>query len=576
MRALAEQPKTIGRLKKRIGYISLILFFVFCASTAPLFAATTTWDGSESDAWSDPDNWSNGVPTSGDDADVPTGNPSITTGSEAAQSLDIYGGSTVYMSGGELATGNVTIAATGTGNGAFEQSDGEHTVTGTLTLGGTTDATASYTLYGGTLNVLNLIADIDEGTGNPSTRFEMDAGTALNVADTGTIDFSAVDGLKVVTVDIDVDAHINMEGSSTLAGPGGCGAYNPLGQVSGATGSTDTTTMSSGLTSMVSLTVGDGTLSGSGTMNSVNLLGIEYGSYRPLTQLPETTVTYQGIETLHFFPAMENPGDTYEVYVPEGSYNGVTMLVLGNGTGMYSTLANVDYILEGNIGNSLSDAPYAVILGTDEVQAYSNLNMNGKDIIAKYGVAVGYFEGDYTSGGTATMGAGASITAGTLIAVDTYSTITMTSSSTMAVGTTTGLTGDIIVGAGGTLRVNGSLTADGHSVVVGDADTAGGTVKGAGMLTDIVLTVQNGGVISPGSSPGTMILQDSSGTLGPGGILEWEVADATGAAGTAWDQWQLVDSTLNITATSENPFTIEIYGWDTDEDARGDPDVFDV
>jgi hypothetical protein len=55
----------------------------------------------------------------------------------------------------------------------------------------------------------------------------------------------------------------------------------------------------------------------------------------------------------------------------------------------------------------------------------------------------------------------------------------------------------------GILNVDGSIT---------DSDTmnvsSGGTLKGAGTLYDLVTTIDDGGILSPGASPGILTISD--------------------------------------------------------------------
>ncbi|MBT3878845.1 MAG: PEP-CTERM sorting domain-containing protein [Candidatus Scalindua sp.] len=104
----------------------------------------------------------------------------------------------------------------------------------------------------------------------------------------------------------------------------------------------------------------------------------------------------------------------------------------------------------------------------------------------------------------------------------------------------------------GTLLVNnssGSATGTGAVVV-----NSGATLGGNGFI-DGPVTINSGGAIAPGMSPGTM--NWGSGILEGGGSLLWEINDADGIAGTDWDLISIVD-TLSITATDANPFLIDI------------------
>ena len=101
----------------------------------------------------------------------------------------------------------------------------------------------------------------------------------------------------------------------------------------------------------------------------------------------------------------------------------------------------------------------------------------------------------------------------------------------------------------GTLYVDGSLS---HSrVYVG----RGGVLAGTGVVG--ATTIGNGAVLSPGSSPGTIHLGDT--TWEGGGSYLWQINDATGVAGSSlgWDLAS-IEGTLAINATADNRFKFNI------------------
>jgi fibronectin-binding autotransporter adhesin len=119
--------------------------------------------------------------------------------------------------------------------------------------------------------------------------------------------------------------------------------------------------------------------------------------------------------------------------------------------------------------------------------------------------------------------------------------------------------------SGGTLVVNGSIASTGNVNLVG-----GTTLGGSGSLGGS-LTVGSFTTLSPGSSPGTLSVGGNV-TLGPGGNYNWQIFDATGAAGSigGWDLLS-VGGVLDITATSENPFAINLWSLSsTGPDVNGD------
>lgn len=101
----------------------------------------------------------------------------------------------------------------------------------------------------------------------------------------------------------------------------------------------------------------------------------------------------------------------------------------------------------------------------------------------------------------------------------------------------------------GTVIVSGNLATSAFRV--GNGATLGGT--GTVGFT----TVESGGTLSPGNSPGQITLGH---TVWQGGAsYVWQINDATGTAGstTGWDHAQ-INGSLSITASSGSPFTFAI------------------
>jgi autotransporter-associated beta strand protein len=102
----------------------------------------------------------------------------------------------------------------------------------------------------------------------------------------------------------------------------------------------------------------------------------------------------------------------------------------------------------------------------------------------------------------------------------------------------------------GKLIVNGSIAGD--AVVTDNA-----TLGGHGLIGGSV-TINSGGTISPGNSPGT--LTTGAETWAGGGAYVWELntaSDAGGAKGVTYD-WLNIGGQLSIDSTSGNKFTIYV------------------
>ena len=113
-----------------------------------------------------------------------------------------------------------------------------------------------------------------------------------------------------------------------------------------------------------------------------------------------------------------------------------------------------------------------------------------------------------------------------------------TNSNTLTLGGANTYTGGTTVN-GGSLVVNGSVGA----VTVND----GGSLGGEGTVGAVTLT--SGSFLKPGNSPG--LLTASSSSWAAGSTYNWEINDATGAAGTNWDVFS-VTGALDMSALSSS------------------------
>ena len=86
--------------------------------------------------------------------------------------------------------------------------------------------------------------------------------------------------------------------------------------------------------------------------------------------------------------------------------------------------------------------------------------------------------------------------------------------------------------------------------------------------------MQSGGSIAPGNSPGTLTVSGHA-VWEAGGNYNWQLLNATGAAGTGWDKL-VITGRLDLTRlTSANPFKVNPWTISTFEGSTGDALNFD-
>jgi len=111
----------------------------------------------------------------------------------------------------------------------------------------------------------------------------------------------------------------------------------------------------------------------------------------------------------------------------------------------------------------------------------------------------------------------------------------------------------------GTVTINGGTLGVKNNATIANAlafGPAGATLGGNAIFTTPI-TVGANVTLAPGNSPG--ILSFTNGlTLAAGGTLSLDIVDLSRAAGVGYDTVNVTGGTLDLTATTANPFTIQI------------------
>jgi|GEM_PF-1820373 len=150
-------------------------------------------------------------------------------------------------------------------------------------------------------------------------------------------------------------------------------------------------------------------------------------------------------------------------------------------------------------------------------------------------------------------------------------TVTGTHNTSISGGITSsaGVTGTLVKSGTGALHLTGTNTFAGETHIDGGnfildgtlggnnslTINSGATLSGTGTASGHV-TVASGGTLSPGHSPGA--LNTGSQTWSPGGNYNWQILDATGAAGSGYDTLNIA-GTLDLTQLSSLNFSINLW-----------------
>ena len=246
-------------------------------------------------------------------------------------------------------------------------------------------------------------------------------------------------------------------------------------------------------------------------------------------------------------------------------------ITLGDGGGTAAAILLPTYNLT---GGSLAATTIAAGAGTsyDLATTARTLNIDGGTVRNLAGGSLTINGLDTTSsgrinltlgaaGGTFAAEAGQAITIGANTAVTGGGGIQKAGAGSLVVAVDAAYTGATSVAAG-TLLVTGALSG-----TSGVAVLAGGTLAGSGSLSSA--DIASGATLSPGDGIGTLTTTGGM-TWAGGGNLNWQLVDASAAAGTGWDL-VAVGGPLSIAATSADPFRLNLWTLSSADPATDGP-----
>jgi autotransporter-associated beta strand protein len=274
------------------------------------------------------------------------------------------------------------------------------------------------------------------------------------------------------------------------------------------------------------LVLNGGTLSSNGNFNTLNAVTLNGGTLTSTTG----TSSLAGTVTL---------GASTTVSIDTGAQLTLSGVVSGAGFGLTKTGAGTLVLSGTNTYDGGTTVSEGSLIGTTtSLQGAITNNAAVTFNQATTGTYAGVMSG---TGSLTKSGAGAVTLSGT----NTY-------------------TGATTVSAG-QLVVDGSSSSSAHTV------GNGGTLGGSGTVGALV--VQSGGTIAPGNSPGILTVNGNTTWLN-GGNYNWQLLDATGAAGTGWDKLAITGA-LDLAGLTAGGFNVNVWSLSTFAGTTGNAQYFD-
>lgn len=470
------------------------------------------------------------------------------------------------LSGGTLTSGTTDVATTGTGT--FTQSGGVHTTT-TLTIASNPSGRGLYALAGGTLNASSIVLGrYGQGsfvqTGGLVVTNSLDMGTQPSsngdyLLNGGTLQVSTItDGYSVGRLLINGGTLRATPGIATLSSsfPLLVGIDGAKLEVTGSNSTSLTATLASG----TSVNTSDGGISKTGTgtltLSSAN-------SYTGPTTVSQGTLQVTSDAALGTNPIVNlQPGSKLLYTSSETTSRNFALSSATLGTTSGNTLTYLDATVSGGAlsstgvhrldgGTTLNFviAPSASVI-EQTAQSSPTLNfVEFRGTLTQPAGATLYLNDSATTASSVVSISGTTYATGTQL--DSFTTITTTGRLNANGGVTLGATSRTTIMAGGVLDSTAGPTALYGLLINQGTQTGsliinhGGKASGAGAFGSV--TVNNGGIFSPGNSPALVSVSEL--VLDDAGTLTFEVLDALGEPGTGFDHLAITGD-LEVTSGS--------------------------
>ena len=503
------------------------------------------------------------------------------TGTLTLSGASTYSGTTV-VSAGTLKLGNESALGTATGDltvdgtldlNSYSLTKGSLGGSGTITSGANGSITLTSSSNGGNIfsgviqDGSGTVAFIKAGSGSLylSGANTYTGGTTISGGFLG-IGFGGTKGSLVGDVTNDGKLAFNRSNASTYAGiVSGSGALIKYGAgtltLSGESTYSGATSLNSGtlkLGNASALGAATGTLTVYGTLdlNAYSLSKADLSGEGTITSgaAGSSTLTTSGDST--FSGVIQNGSGT--VALTKAGTG--TLTLAGESTYSGATTVAAGTLQLGNAGALGAAAGTLTVDGTLDLNAYST----AKAALSGNGTITSGAAGSST---LTTSGAGSSTFTGVI--EDGSGTVALTKA---GAGTLT-LTGantysGLTTVSAGSLVVNGSIATSSLTTV-----QDGGILSGSGTVG--ALTVASSGTLAPGNSPGALAVTGNLTWLA-GGNYNWQLANALGGSGSAWDTVNITGA-LDLTAlSSASPFNLNLWSLSqTAPDLSGDALGFD-